>query len=72
MRLYKDVKYTVWQREYYNIDTESQAEAIHQILEGADPRYVEILHDTMEGLGEEEIYNSKNELVYQNDLSSKS
>lgn len=80
MRLYKDNKYSCWEREYYTVDTKDKKEAIRQILDGeADMDYSETLYETFESLdptdngGEatEEIYTDNGKMIWDNGVLSK-
>lgn len=69
---YKDNKFTVWGREYYTVEADSQEEAIKMCKDGIGVNDFEILNDTLEymtknsngGEDVEELYNEENELLY--------
>jgi len=74
--LYQDLKSTIWRREYYSIDAESEDEAVNKILNNkVEMSDSELLYDTEEcmkpdennGHSTVEIYNDVTEdLIYTN------
>ena len=79
---YQDEKVTIWNRTHFTVEAETQEEANQKVLEAiksgdiSDFQYTisEYFYDSVEELSVEEnygnstieIYNTENELIYQN------
>ena len=74
---YEDEKVTIWNRTYFKVEAETQEEANEKVLEAikngdvSDFKYTtsEYIYDTVEenyGNSTIEIYNTENELIYEN------
>jgi len=65
--LYRDVKSTIWNREYYSIDAESEEEAIDKILNGeVEIDDNELLYETEECMSPDENYGFSTVEIYNN------
>ena len=79
---YQDEKVTIWNREHFTVEAETQEEANEKVLEAIKNGYIsdfqyttsEYIYDTVEELSVEknlgnptiEIYNEGKELIYEN------
>ena len=64
-KLKMDELLEVWQRSYYEIEAETEEEAMNKILDGIEEPYdYETLYTGLEPVEEFEILNSNNEVIY--------
>ena len=64
-KLKMDELLEVWQRSYYEIEAETEEEAMSKILDGIEEPYdYETLYTGLEPVEEFEILNSNNEVIY--------
>jgi len=63
--LYQDLKSTIWRREYYSIDAESEEEAVDKILNGeVEMTDNELLYETEECMDPDENQGNSTIEIY--------